>query len=1777
MDKSEVAVRINNMTDKKLGMLDKKTEQIKERMESIIERRTEMSEFKPKVPMVPRVDIMTLPYRPKLTIPKEKSDELFSLINNMDTQQLKQYSVINAITLNVEDANSGDNLIHKVILSTNPLKKEFHRLNVIKFLVQNGVNPDKPNRENHTPLHLACREQYFTIVEYLVDLSVELNYVDNYGMSPFHYALQGKIELLKENNDTEGFIPKPKKINLEKNNKIIEIKKIIWTLIKENSFLKLLTNTVKETIEGDISINKKKTDFLKKITDSAINTGTTDQNKFLKENIEIFKNEIETFVKNKWNNFKAITELEIHEKDSETSYDIDDPIFSPLKVNSVKKLIKNNSKECIADIKQICDTLKFEEIDVEEKMNDKIEDFYKRFYEKNRGLFSRAGPNTLHLDSNISDSYEIWEDFNKAEMDSNSVDFADNIINWEQSLFIGGSRQIIIRDFDENIKNILRYDTIEKKVFHILCDYILVPLPPVGPAVIPQIYRIIDDAYFNPNDLDVAIDTNGGTILDYTNPGITNPQKLEYDKIKLAYYILFNKQNEIIKLVETIPPADIFRKIFLEKWIRLFNEKNKASVLYALYSSTGITFTGYSNLNGTLINVLLSLVSIINLNEKITNETLSIGLKKNFISSIYNLFPLPPKNQLIIAHCNILLADNLNHDYNYYLDQNLNPSIALKINNLILSVDENRKVILLKEITEELTRLTKNKVLDADLLGFITFLSNGYEDDDYIFFKLNNKMDTLANFGFNFFGQTIDRFENNTMLEGETINNLIFIIGKKQITSLFPYINHIFEMFNDISNPGNLGPKENFSLGKLQEARHLGLNYLGLIPSINRDKEVLINNPPGLKINLYGGNDYTVTNYQLDDNLIPLPGNYIYFQAYAIPPAIPPAVLPRYNKNKYFIYTNLQARPPLEFAKKILYERNRNLLIKFLKIILCKERALFSNNLLSLLESPSDLSKSFTLIYPAMTVIAELLESYGYKINSNIDRIIQKINKMNSNILIYYFISSPGKLMKIPKFNYYQIPSLEEKGRFLYFNSNTEFEDDPVGIDDGTVLTVINPSEEIMISNQGISDFKRLMKKLGTGFVKGKYIIRNEDLILSKEKALPPSISDALPDLYKYNFLALILDLFEKIKNEDPITTTLITEVKKLLSDKIVVDKDVLNYFTIGKLIQEIISEYTKNYIRNETAGILNDIIGTNTTTRPKLTELTIKPIDYEVYLSKTSIDLDSDSNSLFIPRIEKEIINDYNDFIIYPEEYSNSDLLKSKYKIKINYKIYEKLLDNDINPFLLDGNNQSAIFPIIKLHCDKVMENLKTRIDFRDFSDINIFEFLKDEFNNHTSKLIGTSDNFKDWLSNFVSYQKEEVKTLIYSNERYKSNIPNNLEDSFSIICYIMNQYISESIYKIEDTVILDNIKLKLEINNSDLSNNDYGKYLFVNEIISTFSNIYQDEKTNYNCDKFILLDKEIKKLETKEVKLVKGSTKSKIEELIKNKNTLKGILRFQRLREIPINKTDNLDTNDLIERYKALNFDNKATLSRVLVKLINVDNLNNSYDLITFKIINLEKEIINQKAIDNLELLENVNNFYKQTNNISEIYMTSGKYINNNHILEFIKNLLIFMTQQFIIVEYIKSLEVLLYEYIKNTSLSLNDEDILGKINFYFEQEITFEGKNRNLKNILFDEVSIKIVENTTGIFLNSEKENEFNLQSVKEILDNFSNLFTVFEAMPIPEDAYFFKNIKELNLFYDTFTNRTILNWNVICENVLKFNINQGRIIKCIYNLFSPVFDD
>ena len=57
---------------------------------------------------------------------------------------------MNKIPLSVQN-NDGNNLIHLTIMYTGN-KSELNKLDFIKFLYNENVNPDAPNKDNTTPL-----------------------------------------------------------------------------------------------------------------------------------------------------------------------------------------------------------------------------------------------------------------------------------------------------------------------------------------------------------------------------------------------------------------------------------------------------------------------------------------------------------------------------------------------------------------------------------------------------------------------------------------------------------------------------------------------------------------------------------------------------------------------------------------------------------------------------------------------------------------------------------------------------------------------------------------------------------------------------------------------------------------------------------------------------------------------------------------------------------------------------------------------------------------------------------------------------------------------------------------------------------------------------------------------------------------------------------------------------------------------------------------------------------------------------------------------------------------------------------------------------------------------------------------------------------------------------------------------------------------------------------------------------------------------------------------
>jgi hypothetical protein len=132
------------------------------------------------------------PYITPYFIDPSKITGLFNIFTStFSISELQIYCLKNKISMNQSDED-GNNLIHHVLLP-NELG-ETDKLEIIKFLVDNDVNPEKFNKQNITPLHIACEEQYEQIIKYLLTtVQVEPNPQDNMGNTPFHYLLAGKI------------------------------------------------------------------------------------------------------------------------------------------------------------------------------------------------------------------------------------------------------------------------------------------------------------------------------------------------------------------------------------------------------------------------------------------------------------------------------------------------------------------------------------------------------------------------------------------------------------------------------------------------------------------------------------------------------------------------------------------------------------------------------------------------------------------------------------------------------------------------------------------------------------------------------------------------------------------------------------------------------------------------------------------------------------------------------------------------------------------------------------------------------------------------------------------------------------------------------------------------------------------------------------------------------------------------------------------------------------------------------------------------------------------------------------------------------------------------------------------------------------------------------------------------------------------------------------------------------------------------------------------------
>ena len=428
------------------------------------------------------------PYRTQPLYDNKKIIDLFNRVAKLDTHELLQYSLINQLNLDVTNED-GDTLIHEIINVDNKKATEKIKLDIIKFLIQNNVNPDLPNKNNKTPLHYACFYQYEKIIEYLLSFNANSNYQDNFGYTPLHYLFLGNIKTYNNKSNIEDFIPSI--ITNNNDNILLDIKMIMLKIINSKINNLPIFNTLVKTINNlfidNNDIKNIETKYIKYL-ESLINNNNNNNNiSDINENIFLLRNDITKYIKQKFNNFNKSILLKIH-KSKPDSWSHMNTDYSIIESGDKKKWFKKNLNNFIFQI--INENNSYIPIN----LNESIDGEY---------VFSKVIDNLQHLritDYNVPNrvrkfkyNYKIFnEQYIPSECKStydnllyiNALDYASDIIDIENLKLMGGPRDITIfyPPYNNNNNNKYNFEFINqeslllnnlnnnnKKILYLLC------------------------------------------------------------------------------------------------------------------------------------------------------------------------------------------------------------------------------------------------------------------------------------------------------------------------------------------------------------------------------------------------------------------------------------------------------------------------------------------------------------------------------------------------------------------------------------------------------------------------------------------------------------------------------------------------------------------------------------------------------------------------------------------------------------------------------------------------------------------------------------------------------------------------------------------------------------------------------------------------------------------------------------------------------------------------------------------------------------------------------------------------------------------------------------------------------------------------------------------------------------------------------------------------------------------------------------------------------------
>ena len=822
----------------------------------------------------------------------------------------------------------------------------------------------------------------------------------------------------------------------------------------------------------------------------------------------------------------------------------------------------------------------------------------------------------------------------------------------------------------------------------------------------------------------------------------------------------------------------------------------------------------------------------------------------------------------------------------------------------------------------------------------------------------------------------------------------------------------------------------------------------------------------------------------------------------------------------------------------------------------------------------------------------------------------KNLNDINSLYFIYYYFAYGGDLFKIPKFNYYKIP-ISRENKFKLYTSDENLEQIPFGqqqpqgqieqqeeFDYG--INYVDQeggaeSPEGFIHQNDVTSYRRFLNGILNG---NKYITPVEierEIILSKNVSLiPPSLEDNLYEFYKLSVINLIINVSENtlinLRGNQQMNNIL-NKISNSYNIEQNQERIVLWYY-VAKKLEEIMSRYFNELIDFSANSIFRNFING----QPKLSD--VEELEFinndtaNFNFSLTSLQLDKEQyeelsgkyilggNRLF-PRFALDLYNiteDYdetidecgretkNDFIIYSNEYTTTDLTKNLQKISIDVDILEKLLIYGAKLFISNKENKMPVFKILNHYnysilqklCGTGANELGINYNYTGFKNYdNPISFLTDSLNNHGSKLINNNTRIDKIFKSFSHNCFQEINILLTSSNNFGYNILKNLKFSYQMVSYIFNQYLCTYLYNIKDINrrpsdreynFMDNYA-NIPGNNSDLAVKELRDE--INNYITKNNNRLNNLGQNNNNHKGLIIRD------------------------INNENTqLQNILNtLSVFQNNGVNININIVNNhEIIENYENIVTyifrGDRGPFIEAWKKFL--DN-NNDFtqipddNLALIRAVKKSMETIDPRILNACQdLLGNISDF-------SEEYFKEHKYTDVNETLLFINKLLIFMTKNIICMGIEIFTRKLLIKYLLQ---KFPDQDLnfyLLKIDSLFNDRVI---RKVTLTEYLYNEISKRLVKNVSNIYKNRDDEVSHSLESVEDILSEFIGVVQTNGIINISDEDMIIKILKrDVLKYFSLITPLVIKNWQVTCENYMRFYINHYRISKCKKILLTP----